>query len=122
MKLTILPELFGVMRLERPQPFPSWLGETAVFFIAQTEDEYSIICPRHLIPAQHEFDDNWWCIRVEGEMPFDMVGVAAALSQPLADNDISLLLVATHDRDYVLVKDHHLGRVIEIYQKEGFEI
>ena len=37
-------------------------------------------------------------------MPFDTIGVAAALATPLAAAGISLLLVSTHDTDYLLVK------------------
>ena len=121
MKLRILPELFGVLKLKPPRPFPEWLEETAVFFIAQTEDEYSIICPRRLIPSEFVFDDDWWCIRADGDLDFSQVGVAASLATPLAEANISIILVGTHDRDYVFVKDLDLGNTIEVYENKGFE-
>ena len=122
MNLKILPDIFGVLKLEPPQPFPVWLSETAVFFLAQTVDEYSIICPRNVIPEALPFDDDWWCIRADGDLAFDQVGVAASLSTPLAEAGLSIILVGTHDRDYIFVKDLDLAKAIEFYEEKGFSI
>lgn len=99
MQLKLLPETFGILKLTPPQPFPAWLSAASVFFVAQTEDEFSVMCPQQLIPAGIECSHNWHCLRAHGDLAFDEVGVVARLSQPLAEAGLSLFLVSTHDRD-----------------------
>ncbi len=122
MKLRLLPDLFGVLKLIPPQPFPDWLTSSEPFFIAQTKDEYSIMCPQSLIPSDIEYSADWHCLRVDGELAFDEVGVVARVSRPLADAGLSLFLVSTHDRDYVFVAQADLKQAIDIYRNVGFEV
>lgn len=122
MKLRLLPDKFGVLKLNPPQPFPHWLTDADLFFLAQTEDEYSIFCPQLHIPDALSYDANWRCFRVDGDLAFDEIGVVARVSKPLADDGMSLFLVSTHDRDYVFVAQLDLDRAIAVYQMAGFEI
>lgn len=122
MKLRLLPELFGILKLTPPQPFPEWLTSADLFFIAQTEDEYSIMCPQGHIPSEITYDADWRCFRVDGDLAFDEIGVVARVSKPLADDGMSLFLVSTHDRDYVFVAQSDLSRAIDIYHAAGFEM
>jgi hypothetical protein len=122
MQLRLLSEVFGVVKLMPPQAFPTWLSAASVFFVGQTEDEYSIMCPQHLIPDDVSASKDYRCLRVEGDMTLDAVGVVAGVSKPLADAGLSLFLVSTHDRDYVLVHQRDLANATEIYQKAGFTL
>lgn len=122
MKLRLLPERFGILKLHLPQTFPDWLGSTSIFFLAQTEDEYSIMCPQDGIPDGIDYDADWHCLRVDGELAFDEVGVVARVSKPLADAGLSLFLVSTHDRDYVFISASDVKQAIKIYQDAGFMI
>lgn len=122
MQLKLLPEVFGILKLTPPQPFPNWLSVASVFFVAQTEDEFSVMCPQQVIPAGVDYSANWRCLRAHGDLAFNEVGVVARLSQPLADAGLSLFLVSTHDRDYVFVREDDLERALEIYQGRGFSM
>jgi hypothetical protein len=122
MQLKLSPDIFGIMKLEPPQPFPTWLGQAEIFFVAKTEDEYSIICPEQHIPVGIAYSKNWHCFRADGDLEFDEVGVVAKLSKPLADANLSIFLVSTHDRDYVFVRDADLQKAVEIYRTLGFTI
>lgn len=122
MKLRLLAESFSILKLAPPQPFPTWLDTRATFFVAQTEDEYSIICQQALIPNDYDYDKNWRCFRVDGDLAFDEVGVVARVSSPLANAGLSLFLVSTHDRDYVFVSQDDLAQAIQTYQSAGFDI
>ncbi len=122
MQLKLLPELFGILKLTPPQPFPTWLSAASVFFVAQTEDEFSVMCPQQFIPTDVAYSANWRCLRAHGDLAFDEVGVVARLSQPLADAGLSLFLVSTHDRDYVFVQADDLARALEIYRGKGFTL
>jgi hypothetical protein len=122
MRLRLLEDLFGIIKLTPPQAFPAWLTEAPIFFVARTEDEYSIMCPQYLIPEEVLANTGYQCLRVEGDMTLEAVGVVAGVSKPLADAGLSLFLISTHDRDYVLVHQRDLTKAIDIYQKAGFTV
>ncbi|MBI1258651.1 MAG: ACT domain-containing protein [Chloroflexi bacterium] len=122
MQLKLLPDAFGILKLTPPQPFPDWLAAASVFFVAQTEDEYSIMCPQAVIPAGINYSRDWRCLRAHGDLAFDEIGVVARLSRPLADAGLSLFLISTHDRDYVFVQSHDLEHAFEIYRNQGFSV
>ena len=120
MHLRLLPEPFGVMKLPPPQAFPAWLTQAPIFFLARTEDEYSIMCPQKYIPNGLTYSADYRCLRVDGELAFDEIGVVARVSKPLADARLSLFVVSTHDRDYVLVRQDDLDTAITTYRAAGF--
>ena len=122
MQLKLLPETFGILKLIPPQVFPDWLAAASVFFVAQTEDEFSIMCPQVIIPATLTASRDWRCLRAHGDLAFDEVGVVARLSKPLADAGLSLFLVSTHDRDYVFVQANDLEQALTIYRGIGFTL
>jgi hypothetical protein len=122
MRLRLLSELFGIVKLTPPQPFPAWLNHAPIFFIARTEDEFSTICPQTFIPDTLPYSANYRCLRVDGDLAFDAIGIVARVSKPLADAGLSLFLVSTHDRDYVLVKQADLNHAIDLYQQTGFTV
>jgi len=122
MRLRLLEDLFGIIKLTPPQAFPAWLSGASMFFVSQTEDEYAIMCPQHVIPEEVSASTGYRCLRVEGDMTLDAVGVVAGVSKPLADAGLSLFLISTHDRDYVLVHQRDLENAINIYQKAGFTV
>lgn len=122
MYLRLLPDLFGIARLPPPQRFPAWLNDAALFFVAQTEDEYSIMCPQQHIPADVSYSSDYRCLRVDGDLAFDEIGVVARISGPLAEAGLSLFVVSTHDRDYVLVHISHLEQAITVYQAHGLSV
>lgn len=122
MRLKTLPQTFGILKLTPPQVFPSWLSSASTFFVAQTEDEYSIMCPQEIIPDGIDYSADWRCLRADGDLAFDEVGVVAKLSQPLAEAGLSLFLVSTHDRDYVFVHIDDLVTALGIYREKGFTV
>lgn len=122
MQLKLLDQTFGILKLTPPQEFPRWLGSASVFFVAQTSDEYSIICPQEVIPIGIDYSADYRCLRADGDLDFDAVGVVAKLSSPLADAGLSLFLVSTHDRDYVFVHVDNLETALAIYREKGFSL
>jgi len=122
MQLRLLADLFGVMKLTPPQTFPTWLSGADIFFLAQTEDEYSIMCPQRHIPDGMSYNAGYRCMRVDGNLAFDEIGVVARVSKPLADAGLSLFVISTHDRDYVLVHQDNLAAAVKTYQTSGFDM
>jgi len=117
-----IPDLFAVSKLAPDQDFPSWLPQRDMVFIARTSDELSIMCPQKYLPAEQTASRGWHCLRIDGELAFDEVGVVARIAKPLADIGLSIFVVSTHDRDYVLVEENDLEIALKTYEQAGFKV
>src|SRR3954452_21096723 len=120
--LKLLAKTFGILKLPASHPFPTWLADVPLYFVARTEDEFSVMCPEDVIPTELKYSGGWRCLRVDGDLAFDEVGVAARLSLPLANAGLSIFVVSTHDRDYVFVSEQDLPKALSIYDHIGFWI
>lgn len=119
--LTALPGRFAVCRLAASDAVPEWArGE--VVSITRTEDELSVICDESFVPDGVRAERGWACFKVLGPLPFEMVGVAAALTAPLAQAGVSVIVVGTFDTDYLLVKDAMREQAVAAWKAAGFSI
>ena len=122
MKLKLLKPTYSICKLSPDNEVPSWALTSSTFFLSKTSDELSIICPATEIPSEVKVSNGWRCIRVDGDLEFDEIGVVTTVSSPIANKGISLFLVSTHDRDYVLIHKDDLDNAISEYEKKGFSI
>ncbi len=118
LRLTEVAGTFAICRLAPDAAIPSWpRGE--FISISRSRDELSVVCAAASVPDEIRSEPDWRCVRVEGPIPFDVTGVAAALTAPLAAAEIALFLVSTFDTDYLLVKQDVYPRALEVL-REGF--
>jgi hypothetical protein len=111
--LSTFPQRLAVCRLSASAPLPSWVrGEFTS--VTRTPDELSVICDEDAVPGDVQAERGWRMLRVQGPIPFDMTGVAAALVTPLAQAGISVFLLATYDTDYLLLKEDVFERGLEL--------
>src|SRR5947207_8419483 len=108
---------YAVARLAADAPIPSWIRGDFVS-ITRTGDELSIVCDDDAIPNDIRAERDFRALVVEGPIPFDVVGVAAAITSALAAEKISVFFVSTFDTDYVLVKDNFFDRACRVLQVE----
>jgi len=109
--LATLPGRYAVCRLAADASVPAWAhGEFVA--ITRTSEELSVICAESGVPDHVRAERGWTCMKVLGPIPFETVGVAAAITAPLAEAGISVLIVATFDTDYVLVKEEKLEQAL----------
>lgn len=110
--LTRLPGRYAVCLLPSNAPIPAWATGGDFLSITRTADELSIICIQEALPLEmpegQEVARDWVVLRVEGPFAFDVTGVLAALSAPLAVAGVVLLAIATYQTDYLLVKAEQL--------------
>jgi hypothetical protein len=123
MKLRIsrLALRLAVCRLPPSTAVPGW-AEGAFVSITRTPDELSIVCDEEAVPSGSRVERGWSAFRVEGPLPFDAVGIAAALTAPIAAAGIPVLLIGTFDTDYLLVKEASAARVSAILRDAGHEL
>ena len=90
--------------------------------ITRTDDELSVVSSSSVVPAGVTAETGWRCLRVEGPLPFELTGVLAALSAPLARAKIPIFVVSTFDTDYLLVRAPDLERVCDALHEEGHSV
>ena len=122
--LDLLPGLFAVCRLDAAAPVPDWAagGTTAFCSVTRTPHELSIVCPEETAPEGVSAERGWRCLRVRGPLDFGQTGIAAALTAPLATAAVPVLVIATHDTDYLLVRDDRLTRATAALVGAGIEV
>ena len=124
--LTVLPGHYSVCLLPPLASIPPWANGGDFCSITRTSDELSIICAQALLPSElpegSTLARDWNLLRVEGPFAFDVTGVLAALSAPLAQADVVVLAVATYQTDYLLVKAEQVERVTTALIEAGHRI
>ena len=120
-RLSVLPGEFSVWRLAADAPLPP-IESGSFLSVTRTDDELSIVSSSNDVPAGVTAEEGWRCLRVEGPLAFEMTGVLAGLSAPLACAEVPIFVVSTYDTDYVLVKAADLERACSALQGEGHVI
>jgi uncharacterized protein len=122
LSLELLAIRLAVCRLDRDSPAPGWAMSEDFFSITRTGEELSIVCREVLVPEGIRAERGWRALRVGGVLDFSQVGILAGVASPLAEAGISLFALSTFDTDYLLVKEHDLGRAIAVLAAAGHTV
>lgn len=118
LRLRLMPGEYAVWRLPPDAPLPS--TETADFLsITRTADELSMVSSVADVPAGAPAETGWRCLGVVGPLAFELTGILASLSVPLARSEIAIFVVSTYDTDYLMVKSHDLDRACGALREDG---
>ena len=120
LNLSVLQDEFSVWRLAADAPLPS-IEAGRLLSITRTDDELSIVSSSN-VPAGVTAETGWRCLRVEGPLSFELTGVLADLSTPLARAGIPIFVISTYDTDYVLVKATDLESACSALRDEGYTV
>src|SRR5688572_18002477 len=110
--LSVLPGLYAVCRLGPESAVPDWASGGDFVCVARTTEELSIVCPEQNVPAGITAEPEWRILKCEGPLDYELTGIVASLADPLADASIPIFPIATHNTDYILVKEKHLETAI----------
>lgn len=121
LRLALFPATVAVCRLAPDAPWPQW-PRGAFTSITRTPDELSVVCDEDAVPAEVRADRGWRVLRVEGPLAFELTGIAASLTAPLAAAKISVFLIATFDTDYLLVKEEVREQAIAVLRGAGHDV
>jgi hypothetical protein len=117
--LQLLNETFTINKLPQFAEIPSILANGEMCFISRTDEELSIVCPDFMAPNNVQQELGWRCLKVDGTMKLQEVGVLTSVLQPLADAGLPIFAISTFNTDYVFVMDEHLVNVVQALQKAG---
>lgn len=121
MRLSLLPGALAVCRLPPDTAVPDW-PRGAFVSVTRTPDELSIVCSDEAVPADVRAERGWRAFQLHGPIPFEVTGVAAALTGALAADGISLFLISTYDTDWLLVKEASVERAAAALRGAGYEV
>jgi hypothetical protein len=89
-------------------------------FVSRTDKELSVICLKSNIPEKVIIaEEGWKCFRIAEDAAFEKYGMIAFLAKIIAEQKTGVLVVATYDTDYLLVKDEKFFDVCDALEQEG---
>jgi uncharacterized protein len=122
LKLSLLPDLLAVCRLEPGQEMPAWSTAGDFSSVSRIREELSVICASNSVPENVRASRGWRAIKIEGPLDLDLVGILVSVAVPLAHAGIGILPVGTFDTDYILVRDRQLGEALKALRATGFHV
>jgi hypothetical protein len=121
--LGLLPQRFAVARLPPDAGVPGWAVSSPVLStVVRTRAELSLLTEESVVPAHAPAERGYRAFRVRGPLPFHLVGILAAVAQPLAEAAIAIFALSTYDTDYVLVKQADLPAARAVLQAAGHTV
>ena len=123
MLLTVIEARLAVCRVEAGRVVPAWVDHARDFVsITRTPDELSIVCAIDAFPPGVPMEGPWRAFKVQGPLVMTLIGVVAALANPLADAGISIFAISTYDTDYVLVHEPDFDAAIDALIAAGHTV
>lgn len=90
-------------------------------FLAKTDQENSIVCPKASIPGNClEVSAGWRAMRFEGQLDFSLTGILATISTVLANASVSIFAISTYNTDYILIKSESLEKAVAALRQAGY--
>ena len=120
MEVVPIEQSLAICRLPPEATVPPGVLDTPFCAITRTDEELSIVLPESRTDASWRVEAGWRAFKVVGPMDFDVVGVVASLSAPMAEAGIPIFVISTFDTDYLLVKTLNLEKASRILIDRGY--
>jgi hypothetical protein len=116
------PGRYSVCRLDRGATWSTPPDAGRIYSATLTPDEVSVVCSEGDEPEGARIEPGWRALRIVGPLAFDLVGVIASVTVPLAAADVGVFVISTFDTDIVLVKDEDLDQAADVLEGAGHRI
>jgi hypothetical protein len=121
--LELLADTLAICRLDAHAPVPAWAEQSSGFLtVSRTAEELSITAHQRAVPAGVPCERDYRALRVRGPLPLDLVGILAAIADPLAAAGLSIFAISTYDTDYVLIKARDLEAALRVLERAGHQV
>lgn len=125
-RVRLWPQRYAIARLIAvPDPLPPPPAGGPPIALIIDHDEVSLMAPEEVVEAQGGLVDRvatgWRALTLEATFPLTTIGLLAVVSRALADVDIPLMVLSSHDTDHFLVPDETLGRALAALSQARLE-
>jgi hypothetical protein len=121
--LELVADTLAICRLDAAAAVPEWTARSPSFLtVSRTSGELSITALASAVPPGVRCERPYRAFRVRGPLPLDLVGILAAIAEPLAEAGLSIFAISTFDTDYVLVRSEDLESAIRTLEGAGHEV
>jgi len=114
----VVPGRFAVAKVQDAPSISSY------FLIAKDSEETTVVVEEKQLDALNYQDINKWfkLVEVAVSLPFYAVGLLAAITTAIAQKGLSVLVVSTFSKDYLLIREQSIDVAIEALSDLGFPI
>ena len=120
-RLRVRTGALAVCRLAPDAVVPDWAAGPFVS-VTRTPEELSVVCDEAGVPDGVRAERGWRALELEGPIDFNLTGVLAGLTVPLADAGISVFVISTFDTDWLLVREPQLPDALTALRQAGCEV
>ena len=94
------------------------------FMIVRDQDEVTVIAEESAIPESRalEADRGYRLVEIKVATGCESVGLLATVTRALAEAGLSILVVSTYSKDYVLVKEESVAAGLQALSGLGFRV
>lgn len=121
--LKALPGSYSLVNLPADAPIPEWATKyrnpDGLISLTRSTYGFSIICLDEWVPddAKQAHISGWRTLRVEAPRDWAMHGLYSRLTQPLADDAISIYIIGSYNADHILVRNQDFSRAVQILSR-----
>jgi len=116
------PEKLAVVKLPPGAEIPAWAESSSLFSITATATETSVVCAGRSIPTKVTGVKGLTGFALQGALDPTASGVLVALLQPLAEDQISVFTISTHDTNWILVPAADGDRTAQAWRRRGHTV
>jgi uncharacterized protein len=116
------PEKLAVVKLPPGAEIPAWAESSSLFSITATATETSVVCAGRSIPTKVTGVKGLTGFALQGELDPTRAGVLVELLAPLAEEEISVFTISTHDTNWILVPVTEGDRAAEAWRRRGHTV
>lgn len=120
--LVVEPWHLSVCRLAPDAPWPEPAPDAPLHSVTRTPDELSVVCAEGQEPRGARIEPGWRALRIVGPLAFELVGIVASVSEPLAGAPVGIFVLSTFDTDLVLVKGADLPVAVSALEAAGHTV
>ena len=120
-KLRLLDEKFVISKMPNFAKLPSVFAEGEMCFMMRSEEDLTIISPEFMAPNNVQQEIGFRCIRTDGEIPMNSVGVVSSLIEPLSAAKISIYVTSTYNSVFIFLMEESLVNATQALQHAGYE-
>jgi hypothetical protein len=121
LKIRLLDEKFVISKMPQFAELPSVFAKGELCFVMRTDEDLTIISPEFMAPNNVQQEIGFRCMRTDGEIPMNSVGIVDSLMHPLSAAKISVSVVSTYNIVYLFLSEEHLVNATQALQHAGHE-